>query len=407
MEKKQEAPSPETPFLPTVELEGITKKIEGYHGTQYNACEKLLALIWEYNLAEIRTACVERLAKIASEIPYDPHADNPFHVYDLAEKTISAMEASNLWFEPTQRMLVWYLSQESCFVGVRPIEFALALLRGMQESWERFPQRHGAIYGAIKRKPEWYWAPSVPGYLEQSLASDNWTLVERALELICIAEDTSFLPQVVDLSRKAGEDKEKAEDFKTRDVSRFATAKMRGVLQEATRHLLLCKTEERSDIVDFQVVVAQALRKIGGLKTLPEVALNCPEAIPPEMDFAVSMEVEHEGGDNPFSQPDPIQEVLKSFNFVVTVDGTSFEKGGQHWNSNFTERFIGVHPPYRVTHKVCTEKVKGTTRKTIRVRVIVWHTTVNEEGKPCQENIGTLTRYIHRAEKEKRPLETY
>ncbi len=230
-----------------------------------------LELFWRNPLCSLRTLCVDALASTEltyqkEEVAYWLDARLPFIPADDRDPEDGFRRTYR------DRLLSWYLFSSGPETRSRAVTCAISLFsrhfnqeedgRGLRFSFEATHGLSKIIYGAVKKHPELYWAPSVPEFLEQSLAHKNWTIAERALELICIAEDTSFLERVVELSRKAGEEKEKAEDFKTRDVSRFETAKARGVLQETVRHLLICKTDEsESDIKNFKDTFTKAIGK--------------------------------------------------------------------------------------------------------------------------------------------------
>ncbi len=359
----------DAPFVEsqTLECEEVLQEIQNT-----TDAKKIFKIMWQFPLQKVRQACLEVLQSPQAFEPIYPPEE------DIAERVVRGLMASR--DEQDQKtamsLLVWRLGYARTNYE-RPLESALELLRDFQPKDKRSVQMHGIIYGHIKRNPKQYWASSVPEYLEASLKSGNWTLEERSLELICRAEDTSFLPQVMELSRIAQKEKEEKEVFATKDTERFAAAKARGVLEEAVRHLLICHTEQKSDIGDFCVELAQALRKHTGLKDVPRIELDYfPEGphfptILPQFYLQVYLRGR--------TMEEPLRDFLKKCHVNIGAQGCEISN---------TEHGL------ELSSGECRLSIKQT-RKTARLTISVF---VEGEDGGTHCIAGPLTRYIHRAE---------
>ncbi len=407
MDENTDFSAPNTPFVGARTFAAITDETP-----RFVSVHKTLRLIWESRVLEVRKALTKNLS-YADFMDEEFLKDNAPAVADFTEKVIRAMALADGGYnsEPSTELLVWYLKTPvfSVRAPMRAIEFAVELLNDVKKSaFPRYKSVHGAIYGAIKREPEWYWAPSVPEYLEESLAHENWTLVERALELICLAEDTSFFEPVRQLSVAAQQAEEKAEDFKTRNAeSRFASAKIRGVLQEAVRHLLICKTEQDEttkggfeDVVSRYIVMRAGLTGLG-IKIKTE--LRCPsqndrENFPRGEYLPLELFIECQGGEKETAE---FSGILKKLRLSVKEEGAelyeAFPKPGG---------FPSGQSPHLIFQPVSSHTkilFKPLARKTARVRIELMKFDENADqtpfpGKGMFVPIAKITRYIHRAE---------
>lgn len=230
--------------------------------------EEILKMFWGYPVGIVRKQCLQAL----NRQPVDEQSAC------WLEERIAAITSDNYIYDGHpfwENLLSWYLFNTysvSNSLRTRALEFTVSLLFGGIriengatalpvgcELWGRIAKM---IAGAIRKYPELYWAPSVPEFLEASLAHENWTIRERAIELICIAEDSSFFERIVELSRKAKDTHEKTKDYRKKENVReqLAAGKLRGFLGKAAYLLLLCKTEEaESDTKVFKAALTKAI----------------------------------------------------------------------------------------------------------------------------------------------------
>ena len=196
----------------------------------------------------VRAQCLEDLRQRSVE--NEEMADLLEEVIPKVFLVENNLAYGNYW----EKLLSWYLFNcevQNPSLRLRAFEFTTALFLSNENAAlvSIRPALSKMIAGVVRKHPELYWAPSVPEFLKESLGSGDWMPVERALDLICRAEDTSFLPRVMELSRAALKEKDEKEDFKTKaSDERFASAKARGVLGEAVRRLLICSTEQNKNV---------------------------------------------------------------------------------------------------------------------------------------------------------------
>ena len=349
---------------------------------------RILQAFWGCPIGAAREVCLDALLRKAVDM------ESARWIEERTPAMFAADYNDGYW----ARVLAWYLfddrGEHNSPFRVRALQYATSLfLAGARvcNVTSVDTELSKIVAGAIRKYPTLYWVPSVPEFLDASLVHKNWSVTARALKLICLANDASFLGHVSELSRNAKKAAEKAEDFKTRNVDvRFTAAEALGVLQESTRHLLLCKTEEKSDVGDFCVELAQALRKHIGSEDVPRIRLDYFPPDPPRgYSIQLYLHVDLLG-----SVHDPLRDVLKKCNIGVSAYGceieishpgrtcTDSELGGRYYYAGFLSPEEGF--------RLNIQQIRKTARLVISVLL--------DDGGMTRCIAGPLTYHIVRAD---------
>lgn len=356
-----------------------------------SSLDELLKMFWECPVNVVREECLAGIARNALDEKSACWIEERIGVIVLWSYCFD-----RYW----ENLLSWYLfdsrgKNDSPF-RTRALKFVISLLfEGVKQCGVTPINKELSkmIFGVIRKYPELYWAPSVPEFLEASLASVNLTLVERAVELICLAEDTSFFSRVSEISGREKQAREKAEDYrKTGNVKvRLASGKLRGFLEEAAYHLLLCKTEQgETTRYGFEKAVSSSIVRHMGVSGLGvKTELFCPETVPQGMSFSVSLSVCLQTKATN-TDKSALVAVLEQSDIQVQVDGSHEVFGSEPYPTHSAKVF---HDNFVATGKAVF-KIAESTRKNIRLKV----SFLTKDTSQMRQEVVTIIRYISRAE---------